>query len=247
MFFTHFPLRWRACSEFDRRSMCTRRPGVRFARNFAVLIATGLPAVSRPQPNTDTAALLHRLVDSGSVPDLRWAKFSAEQTEVAKFYASRGYSLAWARDRAPTPQAEALIRILEGAGAKGLDPEDYDGSRWAGRLARLRPASPHPDNEDLARFDLALTDFGAAVRLRSARRQGKSQGFLLRLGHRAEGVRSSRSAQRTPGQRSECAGSNGTARTSIRRLPANRKSPRDLHSVGQGGRRRALASDQKTD
>lgn len=129
---------------------------MRFALTIAALIATGVQAVSWPQPEAD-ATLLRRLVDSGTLPDLRWAKFSAEQTEVAKFYASRGYSLAWARDRAPTPQAEAVIRFLQGAGAKGLDPEDYDGSRWAGRLARLRPASPQPSDEEMVRFDLALT------------------------------------------------------------------------------------------
>jgi hypothetical protein len=114
---------------------------VRFALTFAALVSTGALAVSSPQP--EDATLLHRLIDSGTLPDLRWAKFSVQPGLDG--------------DRAPTPQAEGLIRILEGVGAKGLDHEDYDGSRWAGRLARLRPASSHPADEDVARFDLALT------------------------------------------------------------------------------------------
>jgi len=37
--------------------------------------------------------------------------------------------LAWVRDGQPTPQALAIIEALQQAGGKGLDSEDYDGSR----------------------------------------------------------------------------------------------------------------------
>jgi murein L,D-transpeptidase YcbB/YkuD len=40
---------------------------------------------------------------------------------------------------------------------KGLSAEDYDGPRWADRLARLRPAAPQPSEADAVRFDVALT------------------------------------------------------------------------------------------
>jgi murein L,D-transpeptidase YcbB/YkuD len=95
--------------------------------------------------------LLRQLVDSGALPDLRWPKFSGYKADVAKFYASTGYKLVWVRDGAATAQAQAIVKALQDAGAKGLEPEDYDGSRWGARLAGLRA------EDDLVRFDLALT------------------------------------------------------------------------------------------
>ena len=100
---------------------------------------------------------LRQLVAAGVLPDLRWSKFSDCQAQVASFYQSGGYAPAWTRDGAPTNQARATIAILQNAGAKGLDPEDYDGSRWPSRLTRLRPAVRGPSVEALAGFDLALT------------------------------------------------------------------------------------------
>jgi len=56
-----------------------------------------------------------------------------------------------------TGQAKAVIGALTEADAKGLNPEDYDGSRWAGRLASLNSAGKAPAEADFAEFDLALT------------------------------------------------------------------------------------------
>lgn len=100
---------------------------------------------------------LRQLVAAGSLPDLGWPKFSDCQAQVANFYQSGGYAPAWTRDGAPTNQARATIAILQNAGEKGLDAEDYDGSRWPARLARLRPAVRDPSGDALASFDLALT------------------------------------------------------------------------------------------
>ncbi|MGA9889830.1 MAG: L,D-transpeptidase family protein, partial [Candidatus Acidiferrales bacterium] len=57
----------------------------------------------------------------------------------------------------PTPQAQQIIALLFQADQKGLNAEDYDASRWADRLAKLRPATPQPSEADAARFDVALT------------------------------------------------------------------------------------------
>ena len=57
----------------------------------------------------------------------------------------------------PTPQAQQIIAVLFQADQKGLNAEDYDASRWADRLAKLRPATAQPSEADAARFDLALT------------------------------------------------------------------------------------------
>jgi L,D-transpeptidase YcbB len=125
---------------------------------LAKLVSTGVVSLALCiafQPSDDTQTTLRRLVDSGTLTDLRWQNFSGCQPSVKKFYESTGYAMAWVRDGAPTPQARAAIGVLQNAAAKGLDPEDYDGSRWVARLAHVTPADR--SDEDLARFDLALT------------------------------------------------------------------------------------------
>ena len=61
----------------------------------------------------------------------------------------------WVRDGQPTRQALAIIDLLKQADSQGLDPEDYDGSRWADRLARLAKTSCRPATGAI--FDAALT------------------------------------------------------------------------------------------
>jgi len=102
-------------------------------------------------------AELQSILASGRLADLRWPDFSDYQGDVAKFYEAYGDALPWVRKMQATPQAQAMIAILQDAGEKGLSPEDYDASRWSGCLARLRPATRDPEESDLVRFDVALT------------------------------------------------------------------------------------------
>jgi murein L,D-transpeptidase YcbB/YkuD len=53
----------------------------------------------------------------------------------------------------------AVIQLLQNANAKGLDPEDYDGSRWQGRLIKLSQTKLDlkPSEQDLVSIDTALT------------------------------------------------------------------------------------------
>jgi len=97
---------------------------------------------------------LSAIVASGRLEDLRWPDFSDYRAHVTNFYRPSGYKLAWIGDGQPTPQALELIKILQDADQKGLLAEDYDASRWADRLARLK--SPQ-EGADEARFDAALT------------------------------------------------------------------------------------------
>ncbi len=84
---------------------------------------------------------------------LRWPNFSDYAGQVQAFYADRDWEMAWVEGHTPTSQAREMIRLFAASAAKGLDPEDYDGSRWAARVAHLGSAS----DEGLAQFDLAMT------------------------------------------------------------------------------------------
>lgn len=102
-------------------------------------------------------AELRSIIDSGNFADLRWADFSDYRDYVQQFYASYQYSLPWVRGMEPSSQAKILIARFQSADAKGLNPEDYDASRWSARIARLAPANPNPNETDTIRFDVAVT------------------------------------------------------------------------------------------
>jgi L,D-transpeptidase YcbB len=112
------------------------------------------PPITGQTLSPDGLATLHNIIGAGNLPDLRWPDFSPYRGVVESFYAAGNYSLAWIRDGKPTPQALALIAVLQSAEKKGLDAEDYDGSRWAGRIAKLGDSN---SDSDQARFDVALT------------------------------------------------------------------------------------------
>ena len=102
-------------------------------------------------------AALQAIIQSGKFPDLRWPDFSDYDKHLQKFYASYAYSLPWVRGMEPTIQAQQLIAILLQADQKGLSADDYDAPRWAGRLAKLKPATSQPSEVEAMQFDVALT------------------------------------------------------------------------------------------
>jgi L,D-transpeptidase YcbB len=132
----------------------------------ALLLASGCHRhrKSKSAPNTDAYSdNLHQLVekkalppekvDTSKVPNLRWPNFSDYQTIVSTFYDDRNYEVAWTRDGAPTATATAFIKQFQDAAAKGLIPEDYDASRWAGRVQELSSKSA----DAISLFDVAMT------------------------------------------------------------------------------------------
>jgi murein L,D-transpeptidase YcbB/YkuD len=102
-------------------------------------------------------AALQAIIQSGKLPDLRWPDFSDYGKHLQKFYDSYAYSLPWVRGMEPTPRAQQVIAILLQAEQKGLSPDDYDGPRWADRVAKLKPATSQPSEVDATQFDVALT------------------------------------------------------------------------------------------
>lgn len=122
-----------------------------------LVFAVSLGPVFAESPPPDCGSTLCRLVAPGSLSSLRWPDFSDYRARIQHFYEPTTYTFAWSRGGMVTGQAKVVIEILEGAAGNGLNAEDYDGSRWTGRLAHLGYPANHPSESDFAQFDLALT------------------------------------------------------------------------------------------
>ncbi len=91
-------------------------------------------------------------VAAGNLATLRWPNFRDYQPWLQKFYEPGGFAAVWVQGTSPSPQARAMIDQFRNAWKKGLEPEDYDASRWDGRVSALQSAGAAP-----ADFDVALT------------------------------------------------------------------------------------------
>ena len=69
------------------------------------------------------------------------------------FYDDRNFEVAWIDGSQPSSQAKAFIQAFQHADEKGLNPEDFDASKWDGRTAKLKGGS----DDDIAEFDAAMT------------------------------------------------------------------------------------------
>ncbi len=131
--------------------------GIGSARHAQQSEGSAKSAAPPQQLSAEGQASLRAIIQAGNLPDLRWPDFSDYDKHVQKFYESYGYSLPWVREGKPAAQAQQVIALLLQAEQKGLSAEDYDGPRWADRLAKLKPAAPQPSEADAVRFDVALT------------------------------------------------------------------------------------------
>ena len=131
----------------------------------SLAFAAGSPAPA-PTPNAVPPASaaaaqgpgdLGALIAGCTLADLRWPNFTDYRDDVKKFYDSGGNSIAWIQNGKASPQALSMILLLQNAASKGLNPDDYDASRWDARLTRLQPSVPKASDTDLAHIDLALT------------------------------------------------------------------------------------------
>jgi len=133
-------------------------PGIGSTRRTRKQPASSTRLAPLPQQlGAEGQASLRAMIQAGNLTYLRWPDFSDYVNHVQKFYESYGYSLPWVRGMEPTPEAEQIISVLLQAEQKGLSAEDYDGPRWADRVAKLKPAVTQPSEADAVRFDLALT------------------------------------------------------------------------------------------
>jgi L,D-transpeptidase YcbB len=121
---------------------------------ISALFAQQHPALAGQTLSAFGVSALHAIVDSARNADLRWSDFTPYKAEVAKLYESNAYSPLWVQNDQVRPQGLAVIELLQNANYKGLDPEDYDGSRWQGRLLKLSQKSSEQESISL---DTALT------------------------------------------------------------------------------------------
>jgi murein L,D-transpeptidase YcbB/YkuD len=132
---------------------------------FALVLVAGCrhPRKSTSAPNTaDYADNIQVVVQQPQLAVLRWPNYADYEPAVKTFYDDRDYELAWLRDLKPTPQATAFVDAFVHADQKGLNPEDYDASRWAGRLNEIVRIEKAHDTSDaaqnsIAQFDVAMT------------------------------------------------------------------------------------------
>src|SRR5579862_3395866 len=130
--------------------MNKRSPG------YTIRLAAGVGAVilSLVCASSGQTSQIQDLVTSGNLEGMRWPNFTDYRGWLQKFYAPAGYAPAWVQGTQPVPQALALVERFKDAGKKGLDPEDYDASRWEARIRELQTTSSGPA---VARFDVALS------------------------------------------------------------------------------------------
>ncbi len=121
---------------------------MRFAWGVALLVVSLASFSAGQQPE------IQNLAAGGNLEGMRWPNFSDYRDWLKKFYEPSGFAPAWIEGSQPLPQALSLIEIFKDAGKKGLDPEDYDASRWDERIRTLRGSA---NGLAVARFDLALT------------------------------------------------------------------------------------------
>ena len=113
---------------------------------------------------------------------MRWPNFADDQSSLQKFYEPAAYAPAWVTGSQPIPAALSFIAVFRNAQEKGLNPEDYDASRWDNRLQALKAS---PSALAVARFDVALTV--CAMRYLSALHLGRINPQYFRHGLSVEG------------------------------------------------------------
>jgi len=107
-------------------------------------------ALSPVRGAAQTSSHIQALVEAGALNDMSRPNFGPYQSILEEFYSSRVYAPAWFQGTSLTPEAIAMIEILQKARDKGLDPEDYDASRWKGRRQELENPGADVDAVDVA-------------------------------------------------------------------------------------------------
>ena len=120
----------------------------RGGRQLLPLLAIALTSLGAAQ----TPPRIQSLISAANLDGMRWPNFRDYQPWLQKFYEPVNYSPSWVNGNSPSPQALAMIELFRNSWKKGLEPEDYDASRWDSRLRAMQGSAADP-----AGLDVALT------------------------------------------------------------------------------------------
>ena len=120
--------------------------------SMTLALSSGGHSAAALPPEQGLQATIREIVGSGRLGDLRWPDFTDYKNAVSEFYAFREYATAWINGGQPSSQAISMIELFKNAWNKGLEPEDYDASRWDARLSAAGDSGTN-----IAQLDVALT------------------------------------------------------------------------------------------
>jgi len=123
----------------------------------AVLLGLVPAAVYGARGSEAVQALFSHLSEPASRGTPPPARPGSNRPVLEALYARRGGGTFWSRNQAPTPQAKALIGVLQSAANYGLVPEDYGAKSLSAALASLQADSSAKTDQWLA-FDIALSN-----------------------------------------------------------------------------------------
>src|SRR5882757_9004950 len=104
-----------------------------------------------PKPASPESVALHAMADHARLDAMRWPNFADLKKPVEDFYGAHGFEPVWLNGKKPTMQARQMMAAFAACGTDGLDPEDYDNTRWQARATTIHTA------QDRAAFDMAMT------------------------------------------------------------------------------------------
>jgi murein L,D-transpeptidase YcbB/YkuD len=126
---------------------------------LALISALFAPLTPAQAPQQDA---LKQIIEEGNPAYLDWSVQVSDRERIGKLYQENGYRLLWSDGEKPTPAAISLLQELRQADARGLDPEDYSGTRLTDLLVELSKAG-HSGTEQWAQFDAGLSLAGVRL------------------------------------------------------------------------------------
>src|SRR3954468_5000125 len=135
----------------SNRKQCSRVQLTRVLGSIVagqILLAILLSGFAIAQPPSRIQSILA----AGKLDSMRWGNFSDYRAWLQKFYEPVGHAPAWLQGNSPSAQALVMIEQFRDAVQNGLEPEDYDASRWNDRVQALKGSGGDP-----SAFDVALS------------------------------------------------------------------------------------------
>ena len=121
-------------------------------KTAAEINAQAAPPTPAPVSSV-VSARLHEIAAAGKLASMDRPDFTDYRMHFQHAYETSSFAPLWLNGNQPTPQATAIIVLLQNSLHKGLNPDDYDAGRWQARVDGLKTAN----DPALAEFDAAMT------------------------------------------------------------------------------------------